>query len=291
MEIKKSENVQIRPSEIVTLTDMGHLVEVQHMKKVNTQQNIKKLSKSHYVELSSGEIKEFNRSNNRGDNLNSLRQTFKKMRYLINNNFTGGSNELFLTLTYAHHVVCHKRVGKDWDRFLKRLKRRFEGQATVEYMRMLEPQASGRYHLHVLLRFDGLDHVFIPKDDLANMWGLGFIDVRRHSDVDNIGAYLTAYMTDIVLPDGDKREGAKEVMIDGKKKSVLKGARLGFYDTGANIFTKSRGIVYPDRTRMTYEKAQKKVGSAKPHFARKIDIDIDGFTNSISYEQYNLKRK
>ena len=73
----------ILPDEEVIVTQTNHLIEVQHMTNMNTEIKIRKLDKYHYLTLETGEIKEFDLSDNRADNRNSLRQTFKKLRYLI----------------------------------------------------------------------------------------------------------------------------------------------------------------------------------------------------------------
>lgn len=85
----------------VTITEMGEIHEVQYIAKENHDPFIRKISKDQYINRKTGEICDFNHSENRGENLNSLRQTFKKLRYLINNNFSGKRNELWITLTYA----------------------------------------------------------------------------------------------------------------------------------------------------------------------------------------------
>ncbi|MFE2801676.1 hypothetical protein, partial [Streptomyces rubiginosohelvolus] len=100
MDKRNGDAVFIAPNDVVKVTTMNHVIEVQHMEKMNRKNNIKKLDKDRFVDLSTGEIREFEHSENRQENYNSLRQTFKKLRYLINNNFIGRPNELHITLTY-----------------------------------------------------------------------------------------------------------------------------------------------------------------------------------------------
>lgn len=290
------DDVQISKNALVTVTEMNHIVEVQHMEKMNTCNHIKKLNADSYVDLKTGEVKEFERTENRSQGLNSLRQTFKKLRYLVNNNFTGKGNELFITLTYRGDLQTndHLKVGKDYDNFLKRLKRRLNKKlGSIDAIRVLEPHESGNWHLHVLLRFNDLSSVYILNEELAEIWGHGFVQIQSLKDVDNVGAYVSAYLADIEVPEefGDHPD-LVEKEVNGQKKKFLKGARLRFYPTGVNIFAKTKGMVYPEREQMTYEKALKKVGAATPHFKKSIAIsdDENGFENTITYEQYNLKR-
>ena len=299
MKITKVEEVQISKNALVTVTEMNHIVEVQYMEKMNSCSHIKKLDADRYVDLKTGDIREFERTENRSQGLNSLRQTFKKLRYLINNNFTGAWNELFLTLTYRGELQTrdHLKVGKDYDNFLKRMKRKFKGISTIDAIKVLEPHGSGNWHMHVLLRFNDLEKVYIANKDLREIWGNGWVTVNSLKNVDNVGAYVSAYLADLeVTEDTAKQlEGNPDLMekeVDGQKKKFLKGARLVFYPSGVNLYSKTKGIVYPERTIMSYNQAIKKVGAATPHFKKSIlisDKDKD-FENTITYEQYNLKR-
>ena len=115
--------------------------------------------------------------------------------------------------------------------------------------------------------------------------------------VDNIGAYLSAYLADIEVPEdkAQKYEGDSDLIekeVNGQKKKFLKGARLIFYPTGVNIYRKSKGIKDAEKQKMTYKTAQKKLGAATPNFKYGVEL-IDNekeFRNTIIKEQYNLKR-
>jgi hypothetical protein len=291
---KQTERINIHSNAVVTVTDMGHIVEVQHMDKRNSTTHIQKIDKDHYVHLETGELFEFQKSDSRADNVNSLRKTFKKMRYLINNNFKGKQNELFITFTFAKNSFDSKMVYVDFDKFLKRLRYRFKGVTTIDYINVVEPHASGEWHSHMLLRFNELDKIYIPHNELSELWGHGFVTIKSLKGVDNIGAYLSAYLTDHEVPDDfvPKNESTEIVVkkVDGKSKKFIKGGRMHFYPPGMNIFRKSKGIVYPQRTEMTYNDIKKVVGSVKPHYQKKYLVEKDDFKNTITYEQYNLKR-
>lgn len=298
----------IQDREIVTVTTMNHLTELQYMKKMNQKATIKKISKDEYVNLQTGELKEFAHTENRKESYNSLRQTFKKIRYLINNNFVGGSNELFITLTYREDVQDLKRVYSDYKRYMRKLEKYCKkmGLGTFDSLKVVEPTEKGRWHIHQLLRFNDVNKVYIPNKfdgsgnvvdaPLFEMWAEGFVTIKSMEGVDNIGAYLSAYLSDIELSDDNQdlayREECEvvEKEIDGKKKKFIKGGRLHMYPSGANLFSKTKGIVYPERKRMSYKNAKKIVGSAKPHYSKTYDIESDGFSNTVVFEQYNSKR-
>ena len=282
---------EIRPHDLVTVTKTKHIVEVQHMEKRNGKSRIRKLNKDEYMNLNTGEVKDFDHTENRSENINSIRKTMKNLRYLINNNFEGKKNELHIILTYKENMTDNKQLYKDCDRFMKKLK--YRQKTTIEYINVVEAQGRGAWHCHLLAVFPQQKEVFIRNSDLADMWGHGFVRLNRLEDVDNIGAYLSAYLADIELKEGmDPPAGeVLEKEVNGKKKRFIKGGRLHLYKTGMKLYRKSRGILPPDREQMTYKKSKKITGSANPHYRKTFEIESEDFTNTITFEQYNLKRQ
>ncbi len=289
----------ISPNAIVKVTTMKHIVEVQYMEKQNTEVHIRKLDAERYVDLKTGEIKAFERTENRSQGLNSLRKTFNNLRELINTNFDGSPNELFVTLTYRGDLQTNdtKKVYLDFDKFMKRLKYAYKDETTIDYINVLEPHETGNFHMHVLIRFNDLGKVFVPNAKMAEIWGNGFVTVQSLSGVDNIGAYLSAYLSDIEVPEDkaanlDGHPDLIEKEVNGKKKKFLKGARLVFYPTGVNLYRKSKGIEVPNKEKMSYKTAQKKLGAVTPNFRYGVELidDENNFRNTLIKEQYNLKR-
>ncbi|MFY9715945.1 MAG: hypothetical protein WAJ84_05045 [Candidatus Rhabdochlamydia sp.] len=286
------EQVTIKKSAVVTLTDMGHIVEIQHMEKKNTTCYIKKIDADRYVNLETGEIHDFEKSSNRSESENSLRKTFKKMRYLINYNFKGNPNELFVTFTFAKESFDSKMVYKDFDKFIKRLRYKYKKTTTIDYLNVVEPHASGQWHSHMLIRFNDLDKVYIPNAELNELWGHGFVTIQSLKNVDNIGAYVSAYLADVEVPEGHDCDSANLVVkeVDGQEKRFIKGGRLWMYPPQMNLYRKSKGIEFPERVEMTYEDTKKVVGFRQPHYQKQYIVENVDFKNTITYEQYNLKR-
>ena len=297
MTVKHNEGgVSISQNALVKVTKMNHIVEVQHMEKMNRKANIKKLDSDRYLDIGTGEIKEFAHSENRQQNLNSLRQTFKKLRYLINNNFTGQGNELHIILTYKENMTDTERLYKDFKRFFMRLKRKYQDKTTIDYLTVVEPQGRGAWHFHALMRFNDLDKLYIKNKDLRELWGQGFVTIKSLKDVDNIGAYLSAYLADVELTEdntlqaiANQSEIAVKV-VEGQEKKFIKGGRLHMYPPGMNLYRKSKGILEPKREEMPFREVKKIVGSAEPHYFKSITIQDGEFENTIQYVQYNTKR-
>ena len=64
------------------------------------------------------------------------------------------------------------------------------------------------------------------------------------------------------------------------------------YPPNFNLYRASRGIQKPIEEYLTYENAQKKIGSAQPTFSTAIRLtdDVSDFQNVIIKEYYNRLR-
>lgn len=290
----------------IKVTDMGNLQEVRYMKSVRVEGlGVKRISKDEYVDTESGETFKCNHSESRKDNVDGLRKTFKKIRHIINANFFGNPNELMLTLTYKENMTDTKQLYKDFKNFWDRFKYKFGDN--IDYFYVAEPQGRGAWHCHVLVRFNELEKACIKNKELASVWGKGFVTVRALKAVDNIGAYLSAYLGDIEVCDENaeyietefknKLIEYKNVEVDGKKKKFIKGGRLHLYPVGMHIFRKSNGIKMPVDYETTYGKFKSKVGDIEPFYSSCVVIGLDDDfatdkvkeCNRIVYEQYKVK--
>ena len=221
---------QIEHSKVVKSYVYGNTVEITTANG-QQEQTIKVIEGKRYVNLETGEIHAMDTSNNsRLDNLKSTKQTMKKLRRIIAHNFTGGQNQLWITLTYRDHVTETAIVYRDFKAFIRRIRNQF---GKVDYITVIEPQASGRWHLHVLLKNDS--ELTIPNNDLAKMWGQGFTKTKRLRRADRVGNYLIAYLSNLQIGDD---EGSQN-------KAIIKGARLYMYPKGIRIYRTSRGIEKP----------------------------------------------
>ena len=288
-----NDDFSINNNSYVTLTMMNDIFEIQYMEKSNFTNNIQKLDADRYVVLDTGEIKEFDKSGNRSENKNSLNQTMKSLRYLINANFSGQPNELWITLTFADSSLARdtNAVYLCFNKFIKRL--RYKYGKDLEYIAILEPHEIKDgdiknwhgYHFHLLLKSYIRKNLYIPHEDFENVWGLGWCRIERLNNVDNIGAYLSAYLTNIE----ENPENSDYLNNKGQKK-YIKGARLWLYPKGVRLYRKSKGIKKPTRIKITYAEARAIIG-VEPHYRKKIPIEIDDFQNTIIYEQFNRRRK
>lgn len=191
----------------------------------------------------------------RTDNISTLKKSFKRNRDIINCNFFGNNNELFLTLTYRDRKRGKdiKKVNADFDRFVKRIKRKTHvNTASLVWFSALEPQADGTWHLHCLLKWKDRNRIFIANTMLAALWGCGFTKTTAIDNVTNIGAYLTAYLTNVVVDSTEENEMKDSTTWTANHEHMIeKSGRLGYYHAFTHVGRHSRNCKQPQISYMS----------------------------------------
>lgn len=290
------ENTHPQDNDMVRYKETGNVSELMYSEHTNGEIKIRKLNAEQYVRLESGEVLNFEHIENRADDKNSVRVTLQRLRDYLNTNITDNEYCRWVTLTYRENMTDTKRLYKDFEKLVKRLRYKY---GKFEYIVACEPQGRGAWHMHTVMIFEH-KAPFIPCDTLEEVWGQGFCKVKKLENVDNVGAYLTAYLGDMELdenstdyiPPGTIKEVSYEEDGIQKTKKFIKGARLCLYPPKFNLYRCSRGIKKPFVERMAAEKAEKKVSSAKLTFERtlKLSDTAKGFENILNYRYYNTKR-
>ena len=281
---------QIDPESAVTAFIYGDTIEISTA--LGGTPIMKKLNRNEMVNRVTGEITEVHHITNRADpkNYESLRATFKRLKRLIGANFKGGYSELWCTLTYADSpMMDSKRLYADFKRFMRRL-RTITGKK-LAYIVIIEPQASGSLHAHLLLKTIDGSRLYIANSDLRKAWGQGFVNVRRLSDSDNVSAYVMAYVSDVDL---NNLEGEFNNNDQNTPKRIIKGGRLSLYPIGMQIYRRSRyGIKEATKIKDTKKNIKSKyhIDGAKPSYYRKIDIKHKADENPIEIETEYYSRK
>lgn len=304
MEIKRlSELPPMNPNVLVKVTEMGNIVEVQYMSRRNNKQTVQMLQGGQeYMVCSTGEIIPVTHHNTRKDNRKGLYKTFANARAVINTNVTDVSMVRWCTLTYAENMTDTKQLYKDFEKFNKRFLYYCSQHdySKPEYIAMMEPQGRGAWHVHLLYIWTDQKAPYIPNSVFRDLWGHGFVKIKRLENVDNVGAYLTAYLGDMELEfcDMEHLHGkAKFVDIDENgvkvKKAIIKGARLDLYPANFNMMRCSRGIKRPESEYMTQEQARKKVLGATKTFENAVQLidEANEYDSVIIKTQYNRIRK
>lgn len=279
-----------------TLETQGNISVITQMTNVNKRGRVKRISKTEYVDIATGEVREYkNHATTRAGNKKSLLRTFATIRGLINANATDPEKVKFLTLTYAENMTDPKRLYRDFKSFWQRLLywHDKEGYERPLYLLVVEPQARGAWHGHLLLFYEKEERApFIPKEDLKEkIWRHGFVSVRDVERVDNLGAYLSAYLSSIAIDADEGNENAVE--IDGQKKAIIKGSRLSLYPPSMKIYRASRSLKRPQKRQISSQEAEEHRREHNPTYAttRTIKDPETGFETTVHKEWFNDARK
>lgn len=288
---------------------------------------ITRIDKDHYKVRATGEVKTYKKNvDSTGSFIKhqkSLSRTFSNLRSLINTNFTKaditGKKCLFLTLTFAEDLrgaegneVLYKQY-KEFIRLVNKAYRNTYGK--VEYICVVEPQGSGRWHIHSLMKWEG-KAPFIPLKELNTLWSYGFSKIslvgKGVKDIDNLGAYLTAYLTDLPYEDLTSQQQAlvassPDSIVEKNGKKYIKGGRLWMYPESMKIYRCSKGmkkpkqsleyldtaalgsLTYESAKTLYFEKEQKKVDPLESGASKESPDDLFKITYVKQY--YNKNRQ
>lgn len=285
MKAVKIETLDLRPAVVLKT---GHITEIIVYEWPQTCR-IRRLDADHYIRLmeDTGEVYEVEHTGNRADALRRVRTSIRHVRRIINANFSGDPRrEAWVTVTYAENVRETERVYRDWKAAIRDLRKTWPD---LQYIAVLEPQERGAWHIHALLkRGGGAELRGLTKKRLRDAWPHGQqVGVERVDCADNLGAYLSAYLSN-----------APEPGAEAKGKCYAKGARLHLYPPGCNFYRCSRGIQLPEPERCTATEAETVAASlGKPCYESVHDVMIrtpageDVVVQKVWIRQYNAKRQ
>lgn len=277
---RKTDNKPIPDHQEVSYYALGNVVEIVGVERQSGGPPIKRISRDEFIWLETGELGQYEHAITKADAIESLKRTLAAGRRIICKNFSGGPSETMMTLTYAENMTETKKAKEDFDNLMGKVRKEY---GKVEYIVALEPQARGAWHMHTLIKSDDGRPFRIDAKWLYKAWNKGRVHLRPIDDIDNAGAYLTAYLANLESPDGE---------VESSGKRYKKGARLSLYPAGMRIFRYSKGILKPEPEKMAYRDAKQKVGMRLPTYAKTVQIvdDQKGALNTVWYEQYNTKR-
>lgn len=207
-----------------------------------------------------GRGKQANEEGKKENRKKTLNKAKTMIRRLINANVNAwGETPKFLTLTFADNVQDVKQANYEFKKFRQRLE--YMLKFSLKYVVVVEFQKRGAVHYHAVF----FNLPYIDNELIAQVWKQGFIKINRIEDVDNIGAYVTKYMTK------DDYEESKSDRLVGQKS----------YFTARNLKKPVEVVDKKEIERIESTLKDKKV------YESEIQNDYVGL---INYKQYNTKR-
>lgn len=277
------------PDRPIALEIAGNVLDLRQSTRSVGKSNVQWIDADHYIDLKTGEIREAEHSVTRGDKMSvhQLRRSFREMRGIINTNFRGKygeGNETLITLTYHENMQDPQRLYYDLQKFMLKLKYHV---GNIKYVTAVEPQGRGAWHAHILCQQLAPGEL-VDKKLIAQLWNHGIIvDVENLRECDNVGAYLTAYLSN--TPEDAQANGHQV------GKAVKKGNRLHMYPRGMHVYRASRNCEKPvkikiapisDEMRAIYTVASERYSASVDVFAEDINTEKSYLLNSLNHQQW-----
>ena len=247
---EKGQNFHIKNDDEVSVTyyESSNKIKVKNCSKKNDNlSRYKKRNANEYLDTETGEIMEYNKHEYKTKN--SISRSMNNLREIMPNNFNGGKNELFITLTYEYRQADFDKAVSDLKDFWKNLKKEFQD---LEFIAVIENQEErDSWHIHMWVKDTVHRKLYIPKDEIERIWNNGFVDVARITDKgikDIIGGYKFQKDGNGELKK-DTMDKLVEYMCKPESKEQIPANKKTYY--------KSRGIKFPKVDKMKYSKAQK----------------------------------
>lgn len=218
-------------------------------------EKVKRIDKKTYFDPNTNDVKEYIQNTERTQNESTFYRTRRELNWLILNNFSGGNQELLLTLTYKKLVKNPYELSTDFRNYLKRVNNYFKSLYSFDYIVVREPHMSGSWHMHVLLRCD-TDITSEIKRILIDKWKNGSVHIQNIIQVNKLAAYLTSHLTHLVIDEN----GEDSVMVEYSSmttKTIMKNARLGLYPMQFRIYSSSKNIKKPLKKYMTFAECKR----------------------------------
>ncbi len=297
---------QISGETTVRVRNMGSVVDIQYSSMRGKGASVKRIDKEHYINVETGEVSDYEEKETkfRIQNVGSVRRSMQKAYEIVNSNYIDNEHTSWLTLRLEKTITDVKIFGstfqKDFKNFMEKIRRI---DPYVKYFYAIEPSANGTFHVHCLLFWSIEAHKLNPK-----IWIYGdcyVCDLKKKIVINNIGAYLCSYLSDLPFDEFDKLHpgvtlSAKDLKTvwcvneegDFKMKKIVKNARLALFPKGFKFYRHSEGMKVAETEYKKYEEARSDILSKKYKMTFNSDVDFrldEGGTVNIIYETYTKK--
>lgn len=124
----------------------------------------------------------------------------------------------FLTLTFKENVVKKDVALYEFKKFIQRLNYFLykTKKKQIKYLAVPEKQQRGSYHFHIIL----FDVPYIPKQQIQDLWGLGFVQINKVKDANHLVSYIVKYITKDFIREAGKCK-KKILTSKGLEKGII----------------------------------------------------------------------
>ena len=214
---------KIKASDTVTRTNLGKYSKITYIANQSKSISIKKLSKYEYVDLNSGEIKQYNL--NKLTSKSDVNRKLRKYEEIVIANFIGGASELFITLTCKERVTDIAVIKQYYNNFISSIKKDY---ADIDYIALFEQTVQWCWHIHIFIKNNQHKKLFIPHQQLLTYWGQGAV---------------------YIMPN----KNTFQALGHSKKKRDDRLERFTHFPKGEKLYHKSKGIQIPTKEKIKYK--------------------------------------
>ena len=292
---EEGENYNLPKESKVQVVDCGNKIIIKHSWR--NSNNLKKYirkDKNHYMDIDTGEIMEYSK-NSPYKTKKEIVKAMKYLRELIQANFKGNFNELFITVTCRNEVTDIRKIKRYAKYFIKKLKKKYP-EKQFEYIYKFERQENQNWHIHFLIKDIKNKQLYIPNENIETIWNRGFTKTQRVYDGSSTEERLLTQEDEELLSEEDAttNEALKSIKATGKSviaNYMSKTSQLNDFPRGERIYVKSQGIIPPHKTNMKYKDAIDKIRNGKYYFMKEKTIIVkssqnDKIINTHKIEEY-----
>lgn len=268
----------------------GRILRIVQYERLRRESYIIKLPGKQYCIKKTGEVlPESTRAKTRSQNLRYVRQSMQHGRDMVNTNIRNLDKCIWVTFTYAENMTDEKKLYYDFMNFNKAYRKKV---GHYKYIVAVEPQGRGAWHMHCFMIFN--EKPWIDYNEIIKTWGKGRVEVQRmYGDVDNLGAYVSAYLCNLPLQEKAQSEGGHNLNIvtDRDGHMYQKAQRISMYPAGMQIFRFSRGLVKPTEEFISLDEAEKKASAGTLTFEKMVQANIEtekGTYTNTYYSKYYI---
>ncbi len=265
--IKKSKVVEPTIYDFATIYRNRTSIEVVTCKNKATNQNfknLKKIDKNHYVNIITGEVKEYKTTPYKTKT--SLKKTLIKVKRLVNANVSNKDFCIHLVLAYSECVLDPSRITQDFKCFWNKLK---VHHPNFSYIWIAEPHVENSWHIHVIIKTNDDSIPYINKEELKVLWKFGNTHIKYCPKSNNFGCYF-----------------CKKEKIDRYKR----------YPSKMRIYSHSKDIIVPKPVKMSRGELLKyaEENNMQRTHIKTINVCSDTMykkqvLNQITYENFERK--
>lgn len=272
IKFKRGKNYNIKEDKEVKVIkyNNGEIIVKESSKKPNNLKRFKKINANEYMDIETGEIKQYRKREKR--KIESIKNARKKLMHILKNNFDGSDNELYITVTCEEQEEDYNKMHKMIKQFFTKLKNIYKG---IKYVYVIELQEErNSWHMHGLIKDKMHEKLYIDNEEIAQIWGHGYTKTLRIKDVEQENEI--ANCKDYGENAFDNIEAIDKVILYMAKTRTKEKVPVN-----KNLYYTSKNIERPKTEKMLYKNFKKEVEGIKERIGEETTLVISTYTDEI----------